>query len=62
MWNFTLNNFLKKRIDYKWISHDTAGGTQYQHFFVNDLLGQRILISQQQFDDDNITTPNNLSQ
>ena len=43
--------------DYKWISHDTAGGTQYQHYFVNDLLGQRILITQQQYDDDNLVRP-----
>ena len=41
--------------DYKWISHDTAGGTQYQHYFVNDLLGQRILITQQQYDDQDFT-------
>ena len=43
---------------YKWLSHDTAGGTQYQHYFVNDLLGQRISITQQQYDDTNYTSPN----
>ena len=32
------------------------------HYFVNDLLGQRIPITTQQYDDDNIITPNNLSQ
>ena len=32
------------------------------HYFVNDLLGQRIPITKQQYDDDNIITPNNLSQ
>ena len=32
------------------------------HFFRNDLLGQRIPITKQQYDDDNIITPNNLSQ
>ena len=32
------------------------------HYFVNDLLGQRIPITEQQYDDKNIITPNNLSQ
>ena len=32
------------------------------HFFVNDLLGQRIPITEQQYNDKNLTTPNNLSQ
>ena len=32
------------------------------HFLINDLLGQRIPISEQQYQDENITTPNNLSQ
>jgi hypothetical protein len=34
----------------------------YTHYFVNDLLGQRIPITEQQYNDKNITTPNNLSQ
>ena len=38
--------------DYRWRS-----GGQYDHYFVNDLLGQRILITQQQFDDTNLTQP-----
>jgi len=29
-----------------------------QYYFINDLLGQRISITQQQYDDDNLTTPN----
>ena len=33
-----------------------------RHYFVNDLLGQRIPITEQQYDDENIITPNNLSQ
>ena len=33
-----------------------------RHYFVNDLLGQRIPITQSQYNDENITTPNNLSQ
>ena len=28
------------------------------HYFVNDLLGQRIPITEQQYDDENYTTPN----
>ena len=29
----------------------------YDHFFVNDLLGQRIAITEQQYDDKNLTQP-----
>jgi len=43
--------------DYKWISHDIAGGTQYRHYFVNDLLGQRIPITEQQYDDKDLVRP-----
>jgi hypothetical protein len=43
----------------KWISHDTAGGTQYRHYFVNDLLGQRVTITEQQYQDENFTSPTN---
>jgi hypothetical protein len=32
------------------------------HYFVNDLLGERIAITEEQYDDQNITQPNNLSQ
>ena len=42
--------------DYKW-----AGGQNYNHFFINDLLGQRISITQQQYDDKELTTPNSIS-
>ena len=38
--------------DYKWSS-----GQNYNHYFINDLLGQRISITQQQYDDQNLTTP-----
>ena len=31
--------------------------SRYDHYFVNDLLGQRILITEQQYDDKNLTTP-----
>jgi len=33
------------------------GHSTYNHFFVNDLLGQRIPITEQQYDDKNLTTP-----
>jgi len=36
--------------------------TRYNHYFKNDLLGERIPITEQQYQDKNITTPNNLSQ
>ena len=38
--------------DYVWSS-----GQNYNHFFINDLLGQRIPITQQQYDDQNLTQP-----
>jgi hypothetical protein len=37
-------------------SYDWRNGTN--HYFVNDLLGQRISITQQQYNDTNFTTPN----
>ena len=39
--------------DYRWVS-----GGNHDHYFVNDLLGQRISITQQQFNDRNFTSPN----
>ena len=41
-------------------SYDWRNGTN--HYFVNDLLGQRIPITKEQYDNQNITQPNNLSQ
>ena len=43
--------------DYRWVN-----GGNHQHYFQNDLLGQRIPITEQQYQDENIITPNNLSQ
>jgi len=40
--------------------YDWRNGTN--HCFVNDLLGTRIRITAQQYNDKNLTTPNNLSQ
>ena len=45
--------------DYSWRG---VGDSGTRHYLVNDLLGQRIPITEQQFDDKNIITPNNLSQ
>jgi hypothetical protein len=42
--------------DYKWVRQD-SNRTVYNHYFVNDLLGQRIPITQQQYDDTNLITP-----
>ena len=41
-------------------TYDWRNGTDY--YFVNDLLGQRIPITEQQYDNKELTTPNNLSQ
>jgi len=43
--------------DYTWQS-----GGNHNHYLINDLLGQRIPITQSQYNDKNIITPNNLSQ
>jgi len=42
--------------DYKWVRQD-SNRTVYNHYFVNDLLGQRISITQQQYDDTDLTQP-----
>ena len=47
--------------DYKY-NYNINGRSTYDHCFVNDLLGQRIPITEQQYQDKNIITPNNLSQ
>jgi hypothetical protein len=41
--------------DYVWRS-----GGNYNHYFINDLLGQRISITQQQYEDTNLRTPTNI--
>ena len=40
----------------------TNGRSNYNHYLINDLLGTRIQITKQQYQDKNIITPNNLSQ
>jgi len=42
--------------DYKY-NHNNSPN-RYDHYFVNDLLGQRIPITEQQYQDDNFTSPN----
>ena len=43
--------------DYSWGSNGN-----HNHYLVNDLLGERRPITEQQYQDENLTTPNNLSQ
>ena len=51
----------KVECDNAWYKeYDWRNGTN--HYLINDLLGQRINISRAQYDDENITQPNNLSQ
>ena len=39
-------------------NYNQNGGDRYTHYFINDLLGQRIPITEQQYQDDNFTHPN----
>jgi len=43
--------------DYVWNRTETTGQSRYNHFFVNDLLGQKIPITQQQYDDKDLVRP-----
>ena len=45
--------------DYKY-HHNNGNGTTYTHYFINDLLGERRPITQQQYDDTNLRTPTNI--
>ena len=38
-------------------NYNNGSNSNYDHYFVNDLLGQRIPITEQQYDDQNLTTP-----
>ena len=42
--------------DYRY-SHSNGNGTTYNHFFINDLLGERKPITQQQYDDKDLVRP-----
>ena len=41
--------------DYNW--NRRINGQRYTHYFVNDLLGERVAITEQQYDDKNFTSP-----
>ena len=43
--------------DYKY-HHNNGNRTTYTHYFINDLLGQRISITEQQYDDKDLVRPN----
>ena len=44
--------------DYRWDRDRVVNGRNtYNHYFVNDLLGQRIPITEQQYDNKDLTTP-----
>ena len=45
--------------DYKY-SHSNGRDTNYDHYFVNDLLGQRIPITEQQYNDEQLRNPNQI--
>ena len=42
--------------DYKY-NYNNGNDSNYDHYFVNDLLGQRISITQQQYDDKDLVRP-----
>ena len=42
--------------DYKY-NYNNGSNSNYDHYFVNDLLGERIPITEQQYQDENFTTP-----
>tara|TARA_R100000306_G_C4276946_1_gene93059 strand:+ start:142 stop:522 length:381 start_codon:yes stop_codon:yes gene_type:complete len=46
--------------DYKY-NYDN-GTSHYQHYFRNDLLGKKISISEQEYNNEELIKPNNLSQ
>jgi len=48
--------------DYTYNYDHTNNRSNNRHFLINDLLGTRIPITEQQYQDENIITPNNLSQ
>ena len=46
--------------DYRWNRTETNGRSNYNHFFINDLLGERRPITEQQYNDENLRTPTNI--
>ena len=47
--------------DYKYNYDYTNNRNNNTHYFVNDLLGQKIRITEQEYDNPNLTTPNSKS-
>ena len=45
--------------DYKY-NYNNGSNRNYDHYFVNDLLGQRVAITEQQFDNKEINNPNQI--
>ena len=45
--------------DYKY-NYNNGTDRNYDHYFVNDLLGERRPITEQQYDDTNLRTPTNI--
>ena len=43
--------------DYAWDRNNSGGRTRYNHYFINDLLGERRPITEQQYNDENLRTP-----
>ena len=43
--------------DSRYIGYGNNGTSNCDHFFVNDLLGQRIPITEQQYQDENFVSP-----
>ena len=39
-------------------NYNNGSNSNYDHYFVNDLLGERRPITQEQYQDENLTTPN----
>ena len=40
-------------------NYNNGSNSNYDHYFVNDLLGQRVAITEAQYNDDNFTSPTN---
>ena len=47
--------------DYKY-DYNNGQGSIYNHFLINDLLGQRVAITEQQYDNQNITDPKHITE
>ena len=45
--------------DYRYLNH-TNGRSNYNHYLINDLLGTRIQITEQQYQDEQLNNPNQI--